>query len=559
MAKAASIAASKYLAATAAGFVVFVIASTGCPATEDTRTPPPPPPPADAGREEIAPAPMRRLTEDELNRTLGDLFAGIEIPFVELNDGEGKGFEGDVARQSPSDLVVEQLRSGAIAVAAAAGQRLDLLLPRQPADAADQAAVGHELIASFGPRALRRPLEEREQAAYEAFFDAQLAEHNFPVAVELLLQAFLQSPSFVYRVEVGYGSANEQGAVALGAYEMASRLSYLLWGTMPDAALFQAAKENALATPEQLEAEARRMLADDRARGAILSFHRQWLDLDKVLSSNKDAATFPQWNDDLRRAIRTEADKLVEEVWKGDAKLRSLLTTRTTRVNASLAALYGVPAPAEEWGLVELPAEERAGVLTQAAFLASRAHAVNPSPVLRGVFVLERLLCEAPPPPMAGISTDPPAAEDEPVPTTNRERYAQHTFDPVCQECHVGIDGIGMGLESYDAIGAFRTVDNGIAVDNSGNLEATAVGGTFQGGPGLAALLAGSKAVHECTARHWLEYAHGRREKPEDRGQFQEVNAAFAAADGDIRELLVAIVKTPAFRTRPAIEGQVTP
>lgn len=545
---------------------IAVGALSGCPrgtasgSTPSSSSPAPgagqPPGPGVAG---VAPAPMRRLTEEELHRTLRDLFPGIELPAVELNDGEGKGFEGDVARQTPSDLVVEQLRAAANAVSAAAVARLDLLLPRQPADAADEAAVGHELVASFGPRALRRPLEAREIDAYEAFFDAQLAEHNFPVAVELLLQAFLQAPSFIYRIEAGVGPADDRGAVALGAYEVANRLSYLLWGSMPDAALFQAAKENALRTPEQLESQARRMLADDRAREAVLSFHRQWLDFDKVLAANKDAATYPQWNDELRRSVRTEADKLIEEVWQGDATLRSLFTTRTTRVNASLAALYGVPAPAEEWGLVELPEDQRAGVLTQAAFLAGRAHAVYPSPVLRGVFVLERILCEATPPPMAGISTDPPDAADEPAPTTNRQRYAQHTFDPVCQECHVGIDGIGMGLESYDAIGAYRTLDNGLPVDNSGNLDGTSVGGSFQGGPGLAALLAESKVVHECAVRHWLDFAHGRAEEREDQAQFTEVNSAFAAADGDLRELLVAIVKSPAFRTRPAIEGQVTP
>jgi hypothetical protein len=540
------------------GALCAALLVTACPQGAGNGTPPGKknPPAADAS---VAQAPIRRLTQAELNRTVRDLFPGVDVPFVALNDGEGKGFEGDVERQTPSDLVVEQLRTGAIDVAAAAASRLDLVLPRQPsADVEDQRAVGHELIAAFGPRALRRPLEEREALAYGALFDQMLDQHNFRVAVQLVLQAFLQSPSFVYRVEIGTGDPDDEGAIAIAPYEMASRLSYLLWGTMPDQALFDAAAANELQTPEQLEAQARRMLDDEKAHDAILSFHRQWLDLDKVLTTNKDAATYPTWNDQLRRSIRTEADKMIEEVvFSGDATLRSLLTTTTTRVDAPLAALYGIPAPASDWDLVELPGEQRAGLVTQAAFLASRGHAVNPSPVLRGVWVLERLLCEAPPPPMAGISTDPPDAEDEPAPTTNRQRYSQHTFDPVCQGCHAGIDGIGFGLESYDSIGAFRTTDSGLPVDNSGSLEATSLGGTFAGGPELAALLGDSDIVRACAVRHWLDYAHGRKQERADTAQFDDVDAAFESAGGDIKELLVALVTSEAFRTRPALE--VTP
>jgi hypothetical protein len=195
-------------------------------------------------------------------------------------------------------------------------------------------------------------------------------------------------------------------------------------------------------------------------------------------------------------------------------------------------------------------------LITQASFLASRAHAVFPSPVLRGVFVLDRFLCQTPPPPLPSVDVTPPVADDERAPTTNRDRYTQHTFDPVCQSCHAGIDGIGMGLEGYDAIGRFRTVDNGFDVDDSGTLADTGVGGSFNGGPELAALLADSSLVSECVARQWLTWTRGRAEDDVDWPAVEAAAAHFQAADGDIRELLVAIVKSSSFRFLP---GQVTP
>ncbi len=507
-------------------------------------------------------APMRRLTEEELNHTVRDLFAGITVPSIVLNDGEGKGFDGDVARQTPSDLVVDELRTGSIAIAAAAVTRRDLLLPRQPgSDIADQHAAGHEFVAAFAPRALRRPLTQGELDAYDGLFDASLDEQTaigpgaFDIAVQLVIQALLQSPSFLYRVEIGDAAAAAAAeTVPVAPYEMASRLSYLLWGSMPDQELFDAAAADALRTPEQLEAQARRMLGEPGAHDAVLSFHRQWLDLDKVLDSPKDAATFPAWSTSLAESVRTEADAMIDEAifGSGDGTLRSLLTTTTTRVDAQVAALYGIPAPAHDWDLVQLPGAQRAGLITDPAFLASRAHAVFGSPVLRGVFVLDRFLCEAPPPP-AAVNTTPPSTVDPAAPTTNRQRYEQHVSDTACQGCHNMIDGIGMGLEGYDAIGRYRTTDNGFPVDDSGTLAPSGAGGTFAGGPELAEILADSPVVEDCVARHWLTWMRGRAEEAADQAQIDDVTGAFDGAGGDVKELLVAIVKTPAFRTLPKV------
>ncbi|MDP2341067.1 MAG: DUF1592 domain-containing protein [Deltaproteobacteria bacterium] len=517
----------------------------------------PPPPPAETSLGATS-APLRRLTQEELNHTLRDLFVGIPLPVVALSDGDGRSYDGDVSRQTPSDLAIEQLRTGAAAVAAAVVLRKADVLPRLPGSTADdQRAVGHELIASLGARAMRRPLEPRELGAYSLFFDSALAADNFDVALELTITALLQAPSFLYRVELG-GDAVDDERTAIPSYEMASRLSYLLWSSMPDQELFDAAEAGVLDDPDELEAQARRMLDDPRATDAVVSFHRQWLDFDDVLAASRDAATYPAWDEELKQSIRTESDRMIEEsvFGGGDAKLRTLLTTTTTRVNRPLAALYGVAAPATDWDLVQLPGEQRAGLITQAGFLASRSHAVFPSPVLRGVYVLDRFLCQTPPPPEPSIDVTPPVADENAPPTTNRDRYTQHTFNPVCQGCHAGIDGIGMGLEGYDAIGRFRTTDNGFPVDDSGTLEATGAGGSYNGGPALAAMLAESDLVTECVARQWLTYTRGRAEDDVDWPAITAATAQFQAADGDIRELLVSIVKSSSFRFLP---GQVTP
>jgi hypothetical protein len=514
-----------------------ILVASACPAPKQA----PPPPTSTQGT-----APLRRLTQEELNFTMRDLFPGVDLPFVALNDGDPSRavlFDGDVSRQTPSDLAVEQVRTGALAVAQAAVQRKDLLLAG--ITAGDDKSTGHVFIAQFLPRAFRRPADAREIQAYSAFFDTNIDAHDLDVALVLTMQAALQSPSFLYRIETG--GAVSTKARPLSSYEMASRLSYLLWATMPDQTLFDAAAANKLSTPDELEAQARRMLADPRAHDAVLSFHRQWLGLDLVLTTNKDNATFPMWNDTLRQSMRTEVDKMIEEVvfGSGDAKLKTLFTTTKTRVDATLAPIYGVPASAHDWDLVDLPADQRAGIVTNASILAARAHSTFGSPVLRGVFALDRYLCESPPPPPPDVNTNPPDPSDANAPKTNRQRFDQHANNPACAGCHKTIDGIGDGLESYDAIGQFRTLDNGVVVDNSGTVDAV----SFAGGPALAKLFANSEKVERCVASHWLTHTRGRLAEPADKAANDDVTAAFKKADGDIKELLVAIVREPSFRT----------
>ncbi len=525
--------------------LLFLVPLLGC--DEVIVDPPPSTPPAPVPADPAPPpSPVRRLTQEELNRSLRDLFPALTLPQIAVTEDNGKDFAQLQDKQVVSDLYVEQIRAGANVVAAAIGAV-------QPRPATGQeGAVVDAALADLLPRAFRRPVSDDERGVFLDYFVEQQGLHGFVAAFQLLLQTILQSPSFLYRLELDASrSAEDAGRVPVSSIEMATRLSYFLWGSTPDAELLQAGIDGDLDDEDAVAAQAERLLADPRAMDAIKSFHRQWLDFDRVLQTNKSPTRFPQYNEFLRQAMRDEADRFIELVFEQDAKLRTLLTSRQTRLIPALGPIYGVDV-AEDNQLVELPAE-RAGILTQAQFLSARGHAVEGSPVLRGVFVLERLVCEAPPPPDGSIDTTPPQPEEDGNEArTNRSRYAQHESEPLCAGCHVPIDGIGFGLEGFDSMGQFRVVDNGLPVDDSGSLEGTRIGGTFQGAAGLGARLAASPVVAACVAEHWFQFATGRRDESGDAKDLEAVTAAFTDADGDVRALLKAIVLSDAFRLRRA-------
>lgn len=516
-----------------------LLALTSCATCDPTTTEDPPAGPP--------PSPVRRLTQEELNQTLHDLFPEIpaaQFPAVSITEDNGKDFAQETIRQVVSDLYIEQLRAGVNVVAHAAFVAHD---PRD--DGSDEDAAVAAIIEDLLPRAFRRSVDDAEVNAFVDFYAARKAEFGFVAAYELMLQAVMQSPAFLYRLELEDTGAEVEGRVPVSSIEMATRLSYFFWGTMPDAELLQAGADGDLSDPDQIAAQAERLLADPRSMKAIQSFHRQWLDFDRVLLTNKSPERFPQYNEFLRTEMRDEASRFIDLVFQGDAKLRTLLTSRQTRLNPSLGAVYGVDVN-EDDSLVDLPGE-RSGILTQAQFLSARGHGVEGSPVLRGVFILDRLMCEAPPVPGGNIDTTPPQPEEDgDTPRTNRDRYREHSRDPSCLSCHKSIDGVGFGLEGFDSIGQFRTVDNGQPVDASGSLDDTSIGGTFDGAVALGEALAASPVVSSCVAKHWFRFANGRRELASDGKDLDALTAEFDSNDGDVRVLLKAIVQSDAFRLR---------
>ncbi len=518
------------------------------------------------GENYAAVAPVRRLSRVEYDNTLQDLFAelqtgeyGFTVPHQDVaRDNPINGFENNSGVLVASPLLVEQYEASAREISRLVVAVPEVLGGCSP-DGGNEAPCGEKIIERFGARVFRRPLTSDELDRYRTFFRGELAATgNFGVATQLVLQALLQSPQFLYRLELG--PLNEStppqsgGLVRLTPYELATRLSYLLWASMPDQALFDAAGSGALESQADIETQARRMLADPKARRAMREFARQWLDLDRILITNKDHETHPAWTDSMAEAMREETLRFVEHVaFDGDGSLDSLFTSSQSYVTDELAELYGASARPgaglDEMQLVDLPTSERAGLLTQGSFLASRAHEVYGSPVLRGVFVLSRMLCIPPPPPLPGIDITPPR-EGENAPRTNRDRYAAHTTRAVCQSCHQKIDPIGFALEGYDSLGRFRTMDNGVPVDATSALAGTDVDGAIDGALGLSRSLAASEMVRRCMTTQWFRNAYGRAEARTDRCAIDAIDTRFETSNERLPELLIAIVTSPEFAYR---------
>ena len=509
----------------------------------------------------IGSAPVRRLTNVEHANTLRDLFGATppDLPEQPTDAVSAGSFENEARSLGPSDVRVARWEQAAMRAARHAvtdpGTR-SRVLPCEPASAADEAACGESFVRAFGARALRRPLTDAEIARYHGFFETQRAAIDFDAAVELTIAAMLQAPQFLYRLEVPDDiGATEGGNVALTAHEVASRLSYFVWESMPDDPLFAAADAGELSDPEAIAAQARRMLDDPRARGMVRNFHRQWLHLDRVLGESKVPEVYAAWTDSLRADASEESQRLAESVFFAEGgSLRDLLTTDVAFLTTELAALYGVAAPATEWEETTLDPATRSGILSRVAFLAGEAHEANGSPPLRGVFVMERLLCETRPSPPADADTSPPVAAPGEGPFTNRDLFEQRTEPVQCRGCHTRIDGFGFGFEHYDAAGQYRETDNGLPVDATGYVSGTDNDGEYDGAVELQALLAGGTTVHDCATRQWFRYAWGRTAEPEDRCQVEALEDAFLASGGDLRELVVDIVTRPEFRLRPEIE-----
>jgi hypothetical protein len=504
-------------------------------------------------------SPLRRLTRAEYDNTVRDLL-GLDVwPSEKFPADEvAGGFSNNAAVLAVSPLLAEKYLEAAESLAAEAIKRLPSLLPCDPT-AAGEEPCARQFAQRFGRRAYRRPLTDVETARLMRAYTAGRTEGTFAAGIELVIQTALQSPNFLYRFEFGMPARPGDKLVRLTQHEVATRLSYLLWGSMPDDRLAAAADAGRLGDAAAVATQAREMVADPRARRSAGEFYRQWLGLTTVDTVAKDAAVHPEFTTDLRTAMRAELQAFVEHVlWTGDRRLATLLTSPLGFPNAALARLYGVSAPTSVGQSVTLPAAERAGVLTQAGVLAVHALPNQSSPVARGKFVREQVLCQETAPPPPNLNVTPP--EVDPTRTT-RERFAEHTASPACSSCHALMDPIGFGFESYDAIGRYRTMDGDRPVDNAGWIASSQdVDGEFRGARQLVEKLAGSAQVRDCVATQWFRYGMGRFDGPGDGCSLQRLRQAFASSGGDLKEMLVAITQTDSFLLRPAPgPGEVSP
>lgn len=505
----------------------------------------------DCEQPQVAESPLTHLTRSEYDRTVADLL-GLDARVADgfAPDENTDGFEVG-ARVSP--LLAEQYVDAAEALAErAVSERLDALLPCDPAGGEE--ACARAFIEQFGMRAFRRPLGADEVERFLVLYRVG-REDDFATGIQLVIQGALSAPSFLYHVELEPADASAGDVVLLDEFEMASRLSYFLWASMPDEALFAAASAGELRTPEQIEEQARRMLEDERAVLGVRNFTRQWLGLDALARFHRDPAFYPDLPESTGADLRASIEAFMDDAFFGEEHtVDALLLGRSAYVNAPLASLYGIEGvEGDALVPVELDATRRAGLLTQPGLLAVLSKPNQSDPIHRGLFVRNRLLCEHLPPPPADVVIVAP----DPAPgLSTRERFAEHTENPRCQGCHRLIDPLGFGFEHYDALGRWRDTDEGVPVDASGEVVGTDdADGPFDGVPELAAQLAGSDHVRECIAIQWFRYAVGRTETARDTCSVQTLNERFRESGYDLRELLVSVVRTDAFRHRRVLPG----
>ncbi len=445
-------------------------------------------------------APARRLTNAEYDNTVRDLLGGDipRLPEQPSDAGLQGSFENDALSLGPSDVRVARYEAAATLLGAHAvnsATARDRVVPCPTADA----ECGRQFVETFGKRAFRRPLTDDELDRWVGFFESQRASIDFDAGVQLTVAAMLQAPQFLYRLE-NEGSEINADQFELSQHELASRLSYLLWETMPDDELLAAAAAGDLESDVQLEAQARRLLTNDRARTAVRNFHRQWLYLDRVLGEDKLPELVPMWSAGARESAKEETLLFIENTFLGGGTVNDLFTSNIAYVDDVMAQLYDIPSPTEPWSQVELDPDERAGLLSRIAFLAGNAHDANGSPPLRGVYVMERILCETRPSPPASADVSTPVAAPNQGPMTNRDLFEQRVAPSACQGCHVRIDGFGYGFENYDAAGLFRAEDNGLPVDASGFANGIGNDADYDGAVELQALLGESDVVRGCVA-----------------------------------------------------------
>jgi hypothetical protein len=498
---------------------------------------------------------LRRLTVREYVATVRDLVdAPADVADDFPSDTFIDGYDNHVVSLGVSTVHADRFMSAAAAMArhvvddptrraAVVGCELD---------GPDRKECLADFVVRFGRRAYRRPLTSAE--VDELVELAQVAEADadrYEVA-SVAIQAMLQSPHFLYRVEIGTPDPDRPGVRRLTGYEIATRLSYLLWGTMPSDTLLDRAEAGDLEHAGDVAAAAREMLADVEAREGIGAFATQWVRLPMLEYAQRSSEAYPLWSDALRASMAEETRRLLDDfLWTPQSALLDVLVATHTHVDPALAQLYGLPVPASGWELVELDEDSRrGGLLTQASILTLAASSETTAPILRGKLVRDVLMCSPVPPPPPDVPEVPSPVPGESV----RERLDRHRTDPECNGCHVMLDPIGFGLERYDLVGAYREVDDqGNPLTGEGELaefEPAAFVGPFE----LAAALRDSPQVSTCLTVQFLRFALGRSETGDDACMLEELREGLERAEGNFPEAVVALVGSEAFLTIGEIE-----
>ncbi len=497
------------------------------------------------------PGPMllRRLTHREYQATVLDLLGldASELVATFPADVTTGSFDNDAKNQTISVLLGERYFDAATELAAQVvgdTARRDAVLGCDPAEGEPCLRAA---IERFGRRAFRRPLDAAEIDELLALAQSQ----DTPSAqASIVIETVLMSPRFLFRAELGTVDPDHPERAKLGGYEVATRLSYFLWGTTPDDALLDAAAAGTLDDADGVATTALAMLADARAYDTMASFGEQWLRADTIAGQTRDAETFPEWNESLADAMLAELElRMDDAMWSEGADFLSLYTAPHGYVNDALAAIYGVDAP----GSAELvpydhpEGSDRGGLFTTAAFATASSRASDTSPVQRAMWVRTVALCDPPPPPPPSVpSLDPEDGESV------QDAFERHLGKgEECAGCHLQLDPIGFGLERYDSIGRLRaTYPSGDAVRTDGTITIDGVEQAFAGGVELGSLVASSRQAEACVVAHGWRWAMGRGDDVADSCGRSAAQQRFADSGRSFEELLLAVVASDAFRYR---------
>jgi hypothetical protein len=492
------------------------------------------------------------LSNFEYEQTLHDLFGDASPPPAPLLF-EPYAFDQGWVYLDSARVETYHARAKELAASVTAdAEALDAWLGCSATEAGQDACRSH-LFDELLPRIFRRPLSPEDVDDFEAVFArGQELGQGYASGVRAVLEVALQSPEFLYLLEINE-PAPERGDVWAKptAYELASRLSYLYWGSAPDNELLALAASGELSTPERIEAQATRLLDHERSRNVVRDFYAQLFGLQpSPLASQGD---YPGFTTDQAELMLQETAQFIDSVtFDSPGDFRTLLTASHSFVDPTLASFYGVEAPTGDgFQPIEFDPARRSGLLTQPSLLAARSYVQETNPTRRGNLIRKRLLCFEVLPEPPTISVLPPV--DTP-PLTTRERFAAHSQDVVCAACHVLMDPIGFAFGNYDAAGLWQDTENGQLIDASGELVMTDVDGTFIGARELAERLAESDDARRCYVQNWIRYAYRRGEAEQDVCTGPLLEDVFLNSDGNVRELLLALSRTEAFLYRPRTE-----
>ncbi len=419
-----------------------------------------------------------------------------------------------------------------------------LIFTAIPKGEADKAKAAETVLTNFARRAFRRPVKPDEIARLMKLFAiADSQGDSFDKAIRLPLKAVLVSPHFLFRIEDDPKTPTEVKPIT--EFELATRLSYFLWSTMPDEELSKIADRGDLRKPGVLKAQVQRMLKDPKAAAMTANFAGQWLMLRNIISLSPDPGTYKGWDESLRAAVIRETELFFENVIREDRPVTEFLDADYTFLNDRLSWHYGVPnVKGPEFRKVKLPDNRRGGIVTQASVLLVTSNPTRTSPVKRGKWVYENVLGLTAPP----VPADVPELEKTALKGTLRQRMEQHRANPSCAGCHAKLDPLGFGLENFDGIGKWRDTDEGQKVDASGVLPD---GATFNGPAELRkVLMQKSDQFRHCLAEKLLTYSLGRGLEYYDRCVLDDLVGKLKAGDDKFSALVLAIVETDAFQKR---------